>query len=98
MDDKILDEESYRSFLKSYGPDWDMRFGVYYEDGWHYVYRSNYLLKKFKFQKQEDGMYHMIDSYTTEHGSYADLIEEVLGQGYFKQPYIYKGFKRGDRI
>ena len=98
LDDKKLNEESYRSFLKSYGPDWDMRFGVYYEDGWHYVYRSNYLLKKFKFQKQEDGMYHMIDSYTTEHGSYADLIEEVLGQGYFKQPYIYKGFKRGDRI
>ena len=35
LDDKKLDEESYRSFLKSYGPDWDMRFGVYYEDDWH---------------------------------------------------------------
>ncbi len=78
MDDKTLDEESYRSFLKSYGPDWDMRFGVYYEDGWHYVYRSNFLLKKFKFQKQNDGLYHVIETYTTEHGSYADLIEEIL--------------------
>ena len=97
LDDKTLDEESYRSFLKSYGPDWDMRFGVYYEDGWHYVYRSNYLLKKFKFQKQDDGLYHVIESYTTEHGSYADLIEEVLWQGYFKPPYIYKGFARGER-
>jgi len=97
LDDKTLDEESYSSFLKSYGPDWDMRFGVYYEDGWHYVYRSNYLLKKFKFQKQEDGLYHVTESYTTEHGSYADLIEEVLWQGYFKPPYIYKGFVRGER-
>jgi ADP-ribosylglycohydrolase len=97
LDDKKLDEESYRSFLKSYGPDWDMRFGVYYEDGWHYVYRSNFLLKKFKFQKQDDGFYHVIESYTTEKGDYADLIEEVLWQGYFKPPYNYKGFVRGER-
>lgn len=98
LDDKTLDEESYRSFLKSYGPDWDMRFGVYYEDGWHYVYRSNFLLKKFKFQKQVDGLYHVIESYTTEHSRNDDLIEEVLWQGYFKPPYIYKGFVRGERI
>lgn len=98
LDDKKLDEESYRSFLKSYPPDWDMRFGVYYENGWHYVYRSNYLLKKFKFQKQNDGLYHLIESYTTKHGNYADLIEEVLWQGYFKPPYSYKGFKRGEQI
>ncbi len=97
LDDKTLDEESYRSFLKSYGPDWDMRFSVYYEDGWHYVYRSNFLLKKFKFQKQNDGLYHVIETCTTEHGSYADLIEEVLRQGYFKPPYSYKGFVRGER-
>jgi len=78
LDDKMLTEESYRLFLKSYSPDWEMRFGVYYEDGWHYVYRSNYLLKKFKFQKQDDGLYHMIESYTTEHENSSDLIEEVL--------------------
>jgi hypothetical protein len=27
----------------------------------------------------------------------ADLIVEVLWQGYFKQPYYYKGFVRGDK-
>lgn len=48
---KKLDEESYRSFLKSYGHDWDMRFGVYYEDGWHYVYRSNFL-KNLNFKNR----------------------------------------------
>ena len=50
-----------------------------------------------KFQKQDDGFYHVIESYTTEHGSYAELMEEVLWQGYFKPPYIYKGFVRGER-
>ena len=98
LDDKTLDEESYRSFLKSYGPDWDMRFGVYYEDGWNYIYRSNFLLKKFKFQKQEDGQYHLIESYSTQREVEYDMIEDVLWHGYFKQPYIYKGFVRGERI
>lgn len=97
LDDKKLDEESYRSFLKSYSPDWDMRSGVYYENGWHYLYRSNCLQKKFKFQKQDDGLYHIIESYTVEHEKQLDLIEEVLWQGYFKLPYSYKGFVRGER-
>jgi len=98
LDDKKLDEESYRSFLKSYGPDWDMRFGVYYEDGWHYIYRSNFLVKKFKFQKQDDGQYHLIESYSTQREIDFDMIEDVLWHGYFKPPYIYKGFVRGERI
>jgi ADP-ribosylglycohydrolase len=90
LDDKCLSPESFQSFLKSYHPDWDMRFGVYYEDGWHYVYRSNYLLRKFKFQKQHDGQYHLIESYTTEKEYDTDLIEGVLMYGYFKPPYTYK--------
>ncbi len=98
LDDKTLDEKSYRSFLKSYGPDWDMRFGVYYEDGWHYIYRSNFLVKKFKFQIQNDGLYHLIESYSTQREVEYDIIEDVLWHGYFKQPYIYKDFKRSDRI
>jgi len=90
LDDKCLSPESFRSFLKSYGPDWDMRFGVYYEDGWHYVYRSYYLLKKFKFQELNDGLYHLIESYATEKENHTDLIEEVLWCPYFKPPYTYK--------
>jgi ADP-ribosylglycohydrolase len=90
LEDKMLDETSYKSFLKGYAPDWDMRFGVYYEDGWNYIYRSHYLLRKFRFRKQSDGIYHLVELYETEKEIDFDLIEEVLRYGYFDKPYGYK--------
>jgi ADP-ribosylglycohydrolase len=89
-EDKVLDESSYKSFLKGYGPDWDMRFGVYYEDGWNYIYRSHYLLRKFRFRKQSDGLYHLAELYEADKESGSDLIEEVLVSGYFDKPFSYK--------
>lgn len=98
LDDKKLDEASYLSFLKSFAPDYDSRYGVYYEDGWHYIYRTYHLLKKFKFQKMTDGFYHITESYTTEKGSFDDLIEEVLVHGYFKAPYTYRDIVKSEKI
>lgn len=91
LEDKTLDEESYESFLKGYNPDWEMRFGVYYEDGWNYVYRSNFLLRKFRFEKRSDGLYHLTDTFTSNNNN-SELIEEVLRNGYFKPPYRYLPF------
>lgn len=89
-EDKVLDEVSYKSFLKGYAPDWDMRFGVYSEDGWNYIYRSHYLLRKFRFQKQIDGLYHLAELYEAAKEIGSDLIEEVLRYGYFDKPFSYK--------
>lgn len=83
-----LSQDSYKAFMKGYHPDWDMRFGVYYEDGWHYIYRSNHLLKKFRFEQKEDGNYHIVKSYCSGH-TQSNLIEEVLRYGYFEPPYYY---------
>jgi len=90
IDDKILDEESYQSFLKSYGPDSDMKFGVYYEDGWNYIYRSHFLLKKFRFIKQNDGLYHISDYFDLEKVVEYDVLEDVLCWGYFRKPFTYR--------
>jgi len=90
LEDKLLDETSYKSFLKGYGPDWDMRFGIYYEDGWNYIYRSHYLLRKFRFRKQSDGFNHLTELYEAEKERGSDFIEEVLRYGYFEKPYSYK--------
>jgi hypothetical protein len=67
-----------------------MRFGVYYEDGWNYIYRSHYLLRKFRFRKQSDGLYHLAELYEADKESGSDLIEEVLVSGYFDKPFSYK--------
>jgi len=88
-ENKLLNEESYKSLLKGYHPDRDMPYGVYYEDGWNYIYRSHYLLLKFRFQKQNDGMYHLTDLFKTEKEVDFDFIEEVLQHGYFEKPYNY---------
>ena len=76
-EDVVLDEASYQTFLKGYAPDWDMRFGVYYEDGWHYIYRSHYLLKKFRFEKKDDGLYHLGEYYDSEKEVEEDLLRMV---------------------
>ena len=94
----MLDEDSYKSFLKGYGPDWDMRFGVYYEDGWNYIYRSYFLLRKFKFCKQGDGKYHLTELFETEKEIDIDLLEEVLVYGYFVKPYSYKNFVKREKM
>jgi len=90
-EDVVLDEVSYRSFLKGYVPDWDMRFGVYYEDGWHYIYRSHYLLKKFRFEKREDGLYHLGEYYDSEKEVGEDLLLTVLIEGYFDEGLKFEG-------
>lgn len=89
FEDKVLDEESYKSFLLGYQPDWEMRFAVYYEDGWSYVYRSFFLLKKFKFTKQSDGLYHLTELYKSEKEVDFDIIENILLHGYFQKPFNY---------
>lgn len=86
FEDKVLNEESYKLFLKAYSPDWDMRYGVYYEDGWNYLYRSHFLLKKFRFQKKADEFYHLTELYATEKAYEEDLLEDVLWHGYFEKP------------
>lgn len=85
-----LDKESFESFLKGYSPDWDMRFGVYYEDGWCYIYRSHYLLKKFRFEQKTDGLYYLTDFYESEKETQPDLLEDVLYYGYFGKPFRFK--------
>jgi ADP-ribosyl-[dinitrogen reductase] hydrolase len=90
FEDKVLTEESYKSFLLGYGPDWDMRYGVYYEDGWSYIYRSYFLIKKFRFKKQNDGLYHVSDLYDSDKVVEFDVLEDILWHGYFQQPFSYK--------
>lgn len=45
-----------------------------------------------------DGFYHITESYTTEKGSFDDLIEEVLVHGYFKAPYTYRDIVKSEKI
>ena len=82
-----LTEEQMVAFTKGYSPDWDCRYAPYLLGGWYYITRSGYWVKKFKYKKGSDGMYHVMEHYTTEKEKGRNLLMLVIFEGYF-QPRI----------
>ena len=78
-----LTEEQMISLVKGYSPDWDCRYAPYMLGGWFYITRSGYWVKKIKYKKGDDGLYHIIDHYTTEKEKGRNLLMEIITEGYF---------------
>lgn len=89
-----LTEAQYKVFVKGYAPDWECRYTPYPYKGWLYITRSGFWLKKFRFNKQADGLYHLAEHYTTEKEAHRDLLQEVLIEGYFKPSLLEVGVAR----
>lgn len=49
--------ETRRRILRSFPTDWENRFGFYLDDGHIYVYRSHYLLGRFRIMATDGGAY-----------------------------------------
>lgn len=80
-----LTPKEYDSFCKGFEPDWDARYSVISIDGWHYIYRSGFWLKKIRYELKPDGLYHIVENYTTEKAKGEQLlVNEVLYTGHFK--------------
>lgn len=47
--------ETRRRILLSFPTSWENRYGFYLDDGWVYIYRSNYVMGRFKILKINDG-------------------------------------------
>ena len=82
-----LTEEQMVSLVKGYDPDWECRFAPFLLGGWFYITRSGYWLKKFKYKKGDDGLYHITEHYTTDHTKGQNLLKQIILEGYF-QPRI----------
>ena len=83
-----LTEEQLVSFVKGYDPDWDCRYAPFFLGGWFYITRSGCWLKKFKYQKEKDGYYHISEHYSTEFTRGENLLQVIIIEGYF-QPSIF---------
>ena len=64
--DEVYDEEKKRILLYAFEPDWDNRYGFYWENGWFYVYRSGVLLLRFQLKPMPDGTYRICHLQKTE--------------------------------
>lgn len=91
--DLPLSEEEYKTFLIGYAPDWDCRYTPIQFNDWIYITRSGFWVKKFKYEKQNDGQYHVSIHFTTEKERGRNLLIEILSQGYF-QPSLFKAVQR----
>lgn len=88
-----LSDEEYQTFLQGYSPDWDCRYAPFLFQEWLYITRSGFWLKKFKYQKKEDGFYHLSQHQTSDKERGRNLLFEILCHGYFR-PSLFETIRR----
>ena len=79
-----LDDRQYEIFCKGYYPDWDCRYAPIKVGDWHYFVRSGYWLKKYRYEKKDDGLYHLVESYTSRKEMGRNLLMECFAHGYYR--------------
>lgn len=79
-----LDESQYESFCRGYHPDWDCRYAPIKIGQYHYFYRSGVWVKKYRYEKQDDGLYHLTESYTAVKEMGRNLLMECFIEGYYR--------------
>ena len=89
----IFTEGQYKTFVRGYTPDWECRYAPCQYKEWLYIIRSGHWLKKFRFEKQNDGFFHLAEHYTTEKEAGRNLIQEILIKGYYGAPLEKVGYK-----
>jgi hypothetical protein len=83
--DYPLTEEEMEIFMEGYDPDWECRYAPCHINGWYYIVRSGTFVRKFKYHKQRDGRYHIIEMYGAEPELERDIFYYVMRSGYFKR-------------
>lgn len=66
----------------------DFRFATFHRRGNFYIYRSGYILKKFRVKPGKDGLYHMTALYRTAKMEDAGYLREILQSGYWEIPMV----------
>lgn len=89
-----LDDSQYESFCRGYYPSWDCRYAPIKIGDWHYFVRSGYWLKKYRYEKKGDGMYHLVESYTSRKEMGRNLLMECFEDGFYKPRVLSDGFAR----
>lgn len=60
FDGKEITRKFHQILLKAFYTDWEHRYGVYWENGWFYVYRSFVLICRFKVELQNKDVYKIV--------------------------------------
>lgn len=78
-------EESIRL---AFHPGWDDRYGFYLENGWYYVYRSFFLMYRFRIVKGEKGSFRLVNVQCS--GDHFDEQESALREAMYSAEYHWE--------
>ena len=79
-------DRQYEALRKGYNPDMDFKFATFHRRGNFYVYRSGYILKKFRVKRGADGLWHITKVFTTAKEGTEFVMGEVINYGYWDVP------------
>lgn len=77
--DQVIDRVFKKTMMRAYFTGWENRYGVYLDNGWFYVYRSHYILLRYKLLAQSDNTFRIsnLQISNDDHARVEDL-QEVL--------------------
>ena len=79
-----LNREQYESLKRGFQPDWEFRYKPHFINGWHYLSRSGYWVKKFRFEYDEEfDEYTLVECYSTDKEYGHPLLAQSLHYGYY---------------
>lgn len=76
----FLQMTARQEFALEYGyqPHWDMRYGIQFEDGYFYNYRSGWIVNKFKIEKIENDLFQVTEMYDNPEKSDWEVVFDSL--------------------
>lgn len=76
---KVISSELRRRILKAFYTGWDARYGFYLDNGWIYLYRSFYVIGRFRLKKFHDDTYRIVDTQCSEENmDFHTAMEDAL--------------------
>ncbi len=87
-----LTKEQFGALCNGFDPGWEARYSTMaLGGGWFYVYRSGFLLEKFRYEKGAGGLYHLVEFFYKKnaYNPTAPLSPDALS--YFVGYAMYEG-------
>jgi len=90
--DVPLTKEQYTALCNGCDPGWEARYAtIALGGGWFYTYRSGWLLEKFRYEKGDDNLYHLVEFFHKSKGYEDNPLHPQFHFSYFVSFAMYEG-------
>ena len=90
--DVPLTKEQYTSLCNGFNAGWEKRYSTMaLGGGWFYTYRSGWLLEKFRYEKGDDNLFHLVEFFHKSQGYNDSSPHPQFHLSYFVSFAMYEG-------